>query len=374
MTRDAALEIVLVATLSALIVGIAGILAAWLLRSRALSVQLAIVAVVAAVAPYAGLIAITRQMFLSEHDLAVATWVGSAGAVVSILVAVVLGVSIARWSGALRENVRRWGKGGDVVDLPRGPREFRELSEALEEARSDLAASRERERLLDQSRRDLVSWVSHDLRTPLAGIRAIAEALEDDMAVDTRRYLGQMRRDVDRMTTMVDDLFELSKIHAGVVEPRLEDVTLRDLVSEAIASADPVARSRQITIDGHIPDGVRVMVDPAALSRALSNLVMNAIRHTPPDGVVEVSAATTPGAIELSVTDGCGGIPSDDLPRVFEVGWRGTSARTPGDGIGTRAGLGLAIVRGIVEAHRGEVSVQNLESASGCRFLIRLPA
>lgn len=374
MTRDAALQIVLVATLSALLVGIVGIAAAWLLRSRALSVHLAIVAVVAAIAPYAGLIAITRQMFLSEHDLAVATWVGSAGAVVSVLVAVVLGVAIARWSGVLQDNVRRLGKDADAVELPRGPREFRELSGALDEARNDLAASRERERLLDQSRRDLVSWVSHDLRTPLAGIRAIAEALEDGMAVDTKRYLRQMRHDVDRMTTMVDDLFELSKLHSGVVVPRLEDVTLRDLVSEAIASADPVARASRVSIAGHVEDGVRVTADPAALSRALSNLVMNAIRHTPAEGVVEVSAATVPGAIELSVTDGCGGIPDEDMPRLFDVGWRGTSARTPGDGIGARAGLGLAIVRGIVEAHRGDVSVENLQAASGCRFRIRLPA
>lgn len=374
MTKDAAFQIVLVATLSALLVGIVGIVAAWILRSRSLAVHLAILAVVAAVAPYAGLIAITQQMFLSQHDLAVATWVGSAGAVVSILVAVVLGIAITRWTGALQANVRRLGEGAETLEPARGPREFRELSQALEDARRDLAASRERERLLDQSRRDLVSWVSHDLRTPLAGIRAMAEALEDGMAVDTGRYLTQMRRDVDRMTTMVDDLFELSKIHAGVVEPRLEDVTLRDLVSEALASADPVARARRVLLGGHVADGVHVVADPAALSRALSNLVMNAIRHTPPEGVVDVSAQNVPGAVELSVTDGCGGIASDDMTRVFEVGWRGTNARTPDDGIGARAGLGLAIVRGIVEAHRGQVTVENLEPASGCRFLIRLPA
>jgi signal transduction histidine kinase len=373
------LEIVEVATVCALAVGAVGLVASWLLRHRSIRWQVAVVAVVAVAAPYAGLIAITQRMFISGHDLEVATFVGSAGAVVALLVALLLGTAIGRWSGSLRDEVRRFGDeqgegiapGGSAG--PGGPAEFRHLAEELRDARLRLAESAERERRLDRSRRDLVAWVSHDLRTPLAGLRAMTEALEDGMVDDPQRYHRQIRTDVVRMTAMVDDLFELSRIRSGALQPTLESVMLRDLVSEALASADPVARTRNIRLGGHVDDGIRVTADPAALSRAISNLVMNAIRHTPSDGAVEVLGRSVTAGVELSVTDECGGIADGDIDRVFEVGWQASSARTPdGQPVG-RAGLGLAIVRGIVEAHSGEVEVENLAPATGCRFLIRLP-
>ena len=365
-------DVILVAATAALAVGIAGFVVSWLLRARSLRWHLAILAVVAVVAPYLGLIAITQQMFISAHDLTVATYVGSVAAVVTLLVALGLGSAIGRWSSEVRTNVLRLGSGDDIEDPRRVPAEFRDLTQALHEAEQELTASRERERLLDQSRRDLVSWVSHDLRTPLAGLLAMTEALEDGMAADPQRYHRQIRRDATRMATMVDDLFELSTLHAGVMVPQLVPVDLRDLVSETIASADPVARSHGVSLGGEVPDGVRVSADPASLSRAISNLVMNGIRHTPSDGSVQISAETRPEGVELCVTDGCAGIPDSELERVFEVGWRGSAARTPDDDHG--AGLGLVIVRGIVEAHRGEVSVENLEPGPGCRFRILLPA
>lgn len=366
------LDIIVVSATAALVVGIAGLLASWVLRKRSLRWHLAILAIVAVVAPYVGLIAITQQMFISAHDLTVATYVGSVAALVSLLVALGLGSAIGRWSGQLRSNVLRLGAGDEIVDVRRVPAEFRDLTQALHEAELELEASRERERLLDQSRRDLVSWVSHDLRTPMASLLAMTEALEDGLAADPRRYLAQMRRDVGRLTTMVDDLFELSTIHSGVMVPQRVPVVLRDLVSETIASADPVARARGVSLGGDIPDGVRVNADPAALSRAISNLLMNGIRHTPSDGVVHIRAESIPGAVELTVTDGCDGIPEVELDRVFEMGWRGSAARTPGSDHG--AGLGLAIVRGIVEAHQGQVAVENLTPGPGCRFRILLPA
>lgn len=365
-------DIITVAATGALAVGAVGFAASWLLRRRSLRWHLGILAVVAVVAPYVGLIAITQQMFISAHDLTVATYVGSVAALVSLLVALGLGSAIGRWSSAVRSNVLRLATGADIEDPRRVPAEFRDLTQALHQAEQELSASRDRERLLDQSRRDLISWVSHDLRTPLAGLLAMTEALEDGMAPDPQRYHRQIRRDVTRMATMVDDLFELSTLHSGVTAPQLVPVDLRDLISETIASADPVARARGVTIDGEVPDGVRINADPAALSRAISNLLMNGIRHTPSDGSVQIQATALPEGIELCVTDGCSGIPDSELERVFEMGWRGTAARTPGDEHG--AGLGLAIVRGIVEAHNGEVSVENLEPGPGCRFRILLPA
>jgi signal transduction histidine kinase len=175
------------------------------------------------------------------------------------------------------------------------------------------------------------------------------------------------------MVRMVDDLFELSRIHAGNLRLSLEPVMLGDLVSEAIASADPVARARGVRLGGGVEEGLEVVADPAELSRVVGNLVMNAIRHTPSDGIVEVVGRSGADGVELSVTDGCGGLSEEDMERAFDVAWQGSSARTPDlSGVfGSGAGLGLAIVKGIVEAHHGRVSVSNHEP--GCRFLVRLP-
>jgi signal transduction histidine kinase len=229
---------------------------------------------------------------------------------------------------------------------------------------------------LEDSRRELVSWVSHDLRTPLAGMRAMTEALEDGMAEDPARYHRQIRAEVDRMVRMVDDLFELSRIHAGVLTLSPETVALTDVVSEALAGADPVARARSVRLGGSVEQGLAVTADPVGLSRVISNLVMNAVRHTPADGTVEIRGRSVPDGVELSVSDQCGGMSEKDLERVFDLAWRGGAARTPDRteelaGV-AGAGLGLAIVRGIVEAHRGVVRVEN-RAPVGCRFLVRLP-
>jgi signal transduction histidine kinase len=204
----------------------------------------------------------------------------------------------------------------------------------------------------------------------------MTEALEDGLADDPPRYHRQIRAEVDRMVRLVDDLFELSRIHAGVLRLSLQPVALGDVVSEVIASADPVARASHVRLGGFVEEGLLVQADPAGLSRVVSNLVVNAIRHTPADGVVEVRGRVVPEGVELSVTDGCGGLSDDDLERVFDVAWQGSSARTPHPEAGllggAGAGLGLAIVKGIVEAHEGMVAVAN--HAPGCRFLVRLPA
>lgn len=179
------------------------------------------------------------------------------------------------------------------------------------------------------------------------------------------------------MVRMVDDLFELSRIHAGVLTLTPETLALTDVVSEAIAGADPVARSRSVRIGGSVEHGLAVTADPIGLSRVMTNLVLNAVRHTPADGTVEIRGRSVPDGVELSVSDQCGGLSDHDMERVFDLAWRGGHARTPDRGeelagVGG-AGLGLAIVKGIVEAHRGVVDVENV-AAVGCRFRVRLPA
>lgn len=372
-------EIVWVAGTCALGVGTIGVIVAWLTRSWTIRWHMLLVSVIAAGGTYVGAMEIARRMFLSAHDLRVTTVVSSVSAVVAVLVALVVGQSVTRWSAQLKEEVLAIAPGSAPVTPSGGPHELRALSTALAEAQTRLARAREREQLLEGSRRELISWVSHDLRTPLAGMRAMAEALEDGLAPDPDRYHRQIREQADKMAAMVDDLFELSRIQAGVLTISPATFDLGDLISEALATADPVARAHRVHLRGEATDAIEVTADPAGLSRVLSNLLVNAIRHTPTDGVVEVAARRSAGGVEFAVTDQCGGISAETIERAFDVAWRGEAARTPndpaaGNTLGRGAGLGLAIVRGIVEAHQGKVEVTNRAETGGCCFLVTLPA
>ncbi|MCQ4206186.1 sensor histidine kinase [Streptomyces longispororuber] len=362
------LLIALFAFLGACAAGLLGATVLWLLRRRSLTTSLAVVATVAVGAMLAGTLAVAQAMFLSAHDLTVVTTVVAMAAVVSLATALLLGRWVVARSRELTLAARHFGDGGGFT-APTGPAtaELAALSRELAATSDRLTESRERERRLETSRRELVAWISHDLRTPLAGLRAMSEALEDGVAEDPDRYLRQIRTEVERLNAMVGDLFELSRIHAGSLVLTPARVSLYDLVGDAIAGADPLAREHGVRLVGDGVERVPVDVDSKEMSRVLGNLLVNAIRRTPADGTVAVSAAGSPDGVVLAVSDGCGGIPDEDLARVFDTGWRGTHARTPPAG----AGLGLAIVRGIVEAHRGRATVRNIPG--GCRFEVTLP-
>lgn len=295
-----------------------------------------IVAIIPVLSFGLGALAAAKLMFVSTHDL-------------SALVVVVAGAGTAGILGALA------------------------LARELEAAgrRADDASARER--ALERSRRQLVAWVSHDLRTPLAGIQAMVEALDDGVVDDPAEIHAYYRRLTDqtsRLAHLVDDLFELSRIEADALDLTLERVSLGDLVSDAVASASVLAEAKGVRVDGQVaarpPD---VAASSRELTRVVQNLLDNAIRHTPPGGSVSVRVGRADAHAEVSVVDGCGGIPAHDLDRVFDLAYRGDAARTPGAGGG--AGLGLAIARGFVEAHRGDIAVHN--EGDGCRFTVRLP-
>ncbi|WP_433713026.1 sensor histidine kinase [Nocardia sp. CA-084685] len=236
---------------------------------------------------------------------------------------------------------------------------------------------REQERMAERSRRELVAWVSHDLRTPLAGIRAMAEGLSDGVVSgtdDVARYAEQIVRETDRLSVMVDDLFEMSKINAGALRLELEPVDLRELIDEVLAANRPNAERAEVQLHAQQPDSeIVVAASDRALGRVLTNLVSNAIAHTPPGGRVAISAGTSNGQAWARVDDTGPGISEADLPRIFEVAYRGTAARSPvaSDGVSSGSGMGLAIAAGLIEAHHGDISAENREQ--GCRFEVRLP-
>jgi signal transduction histidine kinase len=350
--------------------GLLGAAVLHLLRRRSIAVSLTVVAAVAVTAMLTGTLAVAQAMFLSAHDLSVVTLVVAMAAVVSLVTALLLGRRLVVSTRRLALSAREFGNTGTFTPPPSRavPAELAALSGELSATADRLTASRERERALEASRRELVAWISHDLRTPLAGLRAMSEALEDGVVQDTARYHRQIRTEVDRLNSMVGDLFELSRIQAGALTLNPARMSVYDLVGEVLDGANPLAREHGVHLVGKRVDPVPVEVDGKEMTRVLANLLVNAIRHTPADGTVAVAAEQRAACVVLSVTDGCGGIPAEDLPRVFDTGWRGTAARTPPAG----AGLGLAIVRGIVEAHAGHAEVRNVPG--GCRFEVTLPA
>ncbi len=372
--------IALYAAVGAAVVGVLGALVLTAVRRRSVGVSLAVLVAVTVGAMLAGTLSVAWAMFLSAHDLAVVVTVGLVGALGATVTALLLGRWVIGAHRALERAARAMGERDGAVAGAAGtpgvfvlptapmPAELASLARQLADTSERLAASRERERALESSRRELVAWISHDLRSPLAGLRAMAEALEDGIAEDPDRYHRQIRGEVERLSAMVGDLFELSRIQAGSLALVPTRVSAYDLISDAIAGADPLARERGVLLADRGVEPVPVEVDGKEMSRVLANLLVNAIRHTPADGTVAVAASRRAGSVVLSVTDGCGGIPDGDLPRVFDTGWRGSDARTPPSG----AGLGLAIVRGIVEAHAGRTGVRNVPG--GCRFEVILPA
>ena len=356
----------------ALAIAVGGVILLKFMAGRSVGIMITFVTAVTAVASMAGVAVISYQM-LTGADREVMLELMAIAGLAGFAVALFIGRTITKRSKALLAAVQGVGESGVYIPPEMTlPAELAGLSNGLAAAHERLGRARARERALEASRRELVAWVSHDLRTPLAGLRAMAEALEDQVVTDPRtvsNYHSQIRRETDRLSAMIDDLFELSRIHAGTLKLSRRLVGLEDLVAEVVASTEPVARAKGIRLTGSAVRGMPVYIDTAEMGRAVRNLVTNAIRHTPADGTVEVLGEIHSGMACVSVADACGGIPPADLPRVFDVAFRGESARTPGPQEG--AGLGLSIARGIVDAHSGQIAVRNV--GPGCQFVIRLP-
>ncbi|APA99738.1 sensor histidine kinase [Nocardia seriolae] len=306
-------------------------------RNRAMTTSMAVLVLIPTVATLCGVVAVSGMMF------------GDAFERTAVVLAVVTAVTVPAAILLGREQARAtvWER------------------EMLEQ-----------ERAAERSRRELVAWVSHDLRTPLAGIRAMGEALLDGVVAepgDVQRYAEQIVRETNRLSAMVDDLFEMSKINSGALRLELEPVDLRELIDEVLAANRPTAERARITLAATQPeDKIVVAGSDRALGRVLTNLVANAIAHTPPGGRIDISAGADDGQAWTRVDDTGPGISDTDLPRIFEVAYRGSSARSPGAGeLGSSSGMGLAIAAGLVAAHHGDISARH--RPEGARFEIRLP-
>lgn len=220
------------------------------------------------------------------------------------------------------------------------------------------------------ARRELLAWVSHDLRAPVTSLQAMLEAIEDGV-VEPEHYLGALQGQVRLLGALVDDLFELARIDAGVLAVAAQPVDVGALVQAAVRRHEAEGRARGLELDVVVRDRDTVArCDPDKVERVLDNLLANALRYTPSPGRVAASVTAGAGAVLVTVEDTGVGIAEDALDRVFEPFWRGEPARTPADG---GAGLGLAIARGLTEAQGGRIWVER-PPGGGTRMCVVLPS
>jgi signal transduction histidine kinase len=323
-----------VALLSALPVALVGALVVHRMRRRSMTATMVALVLVPLVAALVGVVATSGFMYTPQLASTVA--VVAMVAAVTLPAGMLLGRSVARETMFQRE-------------------------------------AREAERRAEAARRELVAGIGHDLRSPLAGIRGMTDALLDGVVHrpgDVEEYLRRIRRESVRMAGMVEDLFQLSRATSAALRLPSERLALGEVASDAAAAETAAATAAGVTILAADPAGwPTVLGSDADLVRVLRNLLSNAIRHTPAGETVWISAGTRGAEAWLAVHDGCGGIPEADLDRVFEPGYRGTDARTPDEFSG--AGLGLAIAKALMEAQQGRITVTN--ESPGCRFEITLP-
>lgn len=340
-----------------------GVLLALLARGLpSLRMQLGALALLAVTLPLGAVLLSGALMFSSGHDLtilAAAAGSGVAALAGALLVARTAMAPVAR----VQEASERLAAGDLTARAPEdGPAELADLGAAFNHMAGEL------ERLFD-ARRQLVAHASHDLRTPLASLQAMIEALEDDIAAPAH-YLPSMHAQVRHLSGLVDDLFELARIDAGALTLELGEVRLQGVVEDCVRGVGATAEARQVRlemrVDGEVPP---VRAAAAQVERVLLNLLTNALRHTPSDGSVAVRLRNGEEGVRVSVEDTGEGIATGDTERVFERFWRADDARRR-DGSG--AGLGLAIARGLVEAQGGRIWAEAREGG-GARVCFVLP-
>jgi signal transduction histidine kinase len=301
---------------------------------------------------------------------------------VLLLVAVITGLmlffGLTRRLSELTRAVARFRDHGDrrpIGPPATGDDEVSRLHHACAEMSERLAAQMRALETTDRLRRDLVANVSHDLRTPLSAMRGYLETLQIKDAeltdAEKQRYLAIAVQHTERLSRLIGELFELARLDAGEVRLKPESFSPAELLQDVARSYEMAAGMRDVQLQVDLTgDAPPVKADIALIQRVLANLLDNALRHTPAGGTVQVSLATTGSGVRIVVADSGAGIDADDLPHIFDRFYRGRDdPRAQGGG----AGLGLAIVRRILELHQTSIAVESTAGA-GARFAFELPA
>jgi signal transduction histidine kinase len=317
----------------------------------------------------------TEQMLISEHDHAVVLTMLLFAALLSIGLSLLWAMPLARRIERVRAGTVQLAAGQlDTILTVEGRDEIAQLASDFNRMAAALKQAAENERELEQARRDLIAAVSHDLRTPLAAVRALIEAVADGVAADPAteaRYLRSAQHEIAHLSQLVDDLFELAQIDAGLLRLELERASLHDLISDTLSSFQPQAAQQGVRLIGEVDGDIDpVLMNPPKLQRVLHNLISNALRYTPADGTILLRAQPHGQIVQIEVSDSGEGIAPEDLPHVFKRSFRGEKSRTR-DERSSGAGLGLTIAQGLIEAHGGTIAVES-QLGQGARFCFTL--
>lgn len=323
-------------------------------------------------------VVLARLMFIStDHDLQVLLAVAAFSAIVSVF--------FTRWTasptisriGEVNKGIRDLAAGNvGVVTRVAGRDEVAALAADVNTLSRRLAEAEAERNALDAERRELTAAISHDLRTPLSTIRAMVDALEDGVVsepVEMRRYLATIRRDVERLNRMIDDLFELAQMDAGAMRLHRRHVSLHEIVADVVDAMRARGEQAGVDIELRIEDEPpAALLDGDRLERAIANLLRNALEHTSRGGSVVVSVTNHDGSASVEVADSGDGIEEANLPRVWTRFYRAERSRARPDAASDGVGLGLAITKSIVELHGGRVGVRS-QPGAGTVFTVLLP-
>jgi signal transduction histidine kinase len=318
-----------------------------------------------------------RLMFINQHDLILGTLLLIFAGGVSISFGYFISNSITQDLQGLVKGAKRISHGDFTTRVAvSGEDEVAQLAQAFNQMATQLESAIEAERALDEARRNLVAWASHDLRTPLTSLMVMLDALADGIVDDPEtvvRYLRQSQNEVERMNALINDLFELAQLDAGYQNMDFEWISLSDLISDTLESFAAQAKEQGVILEGSITSEVDpIWAAPDKLSRVLDNLVANALRYTSEGGSIFLEASLVRDQVQVEVRDTGSGIAAEDIPRVFDRFYRGEKSRARNGEKGGGVGLGLAIVKGLVKAHGGDIWVES-KPDTGTRFWFKLP-
>jgi signal transduction histidine kinase len=316
-----------------------------------------------------------RQMFVSEHDLQLSGLLLLFAAIIALTFGLFVSASVTDGLRQLASTAQQVAEGDLSARVEvSGKDEVAQVGHAFNEMARQLQEVDQQRTELENLRRDLIAWASHDLRTPLTSIRVRVEALNDGLVDDpetVQRYYQSVLNDVLALNMLFDDMFELAQLDRIEIDLQKAPESLSELIYDCLERFQTLSEEQGVQIEARIgPNVDPVPLNSAKIGRVLDNLVSNSLRYTPPGGGIVVNANREGRRVIVSVEDSGPGFAEEDIPRLFEQFYRGEQARTRATG---GAGLGLAIARGVVEAHDGRIWAENMPDG-GARVIFDLPA
>ncbi len=351
----------LITTVISAIAGYAAYRLGWMNRSPNIRIALLGSYALASLLTFINVWLTARLMFTDPHDLLLGTVLLIFAGAIAMALGYLLSSSFLDRIQSLDQAANKIASGNLSTRITvEGRDELAGLAQTFNQMASQLQEAAEKRKQLESLRKELIAWIGHDLQTPLASVSAIIEALADDVVEDPetkKRYFITAKKNIASLSHLIDDMFQMAQIDAGGLALNYESVVFSDLISDSLESFTELAKRKEITLHGSVtPELGMVQMDAQRINRVLNNLIDNAIRHTPNDGVVEVRAYSSDQGVTVEVINNGEGISPEDQPQIFDLFYRGELSRRNSS---AGAGLGLAISKGIIEAHGGKIEVHS---------------